>query len=157
MESHSRPETACPECGAVWPAGRSCQAAFDEFLTWEFAEAAYGEVHFLTVAVFMTQHGRYTRKAQAWITRQLRAHLIDGVPVEQIRQGAQRTAGQAQREWKVMRQPGDPPVRRLEWDMTIADVVRAHEAAELDAAAYRAAVTEWARATLRQLEANDDP
>jgi hypothetical protein len=144
----------CPECGGQFYEGRSCQAIFDEFLTWEFEDAGYGAVHFLTVAVFMTQHGRYTEAAQAWMTEQLRAHLVNGEPVESICRRAQRTAGQDQRPWKVTRPIGAPPGPRRAWEMTIADVARAHDAT-LDASDYRAAVTDWARKTLRQLEAND--
>jgi hypothetical protein len=141
----------CPECGGSFYEGRSCQAIFDEFLTWEFEDAGYGAVHFLTVAVFMTQHGRYTEAAQAWITAQLRARLVDGEPVESIRRRAQRTTPQDERTWKVIRAAGAPPAKRRAWAMTIADVARAHDAT-LNAADYRAAITEWARKTLRQLE-----
>ena len=148
----SDPNQSCPECGGASYEGRSCQAIFDEFLTWEFEDAGYGAVHFLTVAVFMTQHGRYTDEAQAWITEQLRAHLVRGEPVESIRRRAQRTAAQDERTWKVIRAQASPPAARHAWAMTIADVARAHDAT-LAAADYCAAVTAWARATLRQLEA----
>jgi hypothetical protein len=141
----------CPECGARLEAGQSCQALFDEFLTWEFEDPAYGQVHFLTVAVFMTQHGRYSDEGQRWILEQLRAHLDKGVPVEEIRRRAKPTTNQANRTWKVVRPAGAPPVKRIAWDVTIADVASAH-GATLDAADYCAAVREWARATLRQLE-----
>jgi hypothetical protein len=109
-------------------------------------------VHFLTVATFMTQHGRYTDEAQAWIKQQLQANLEDNQPVERLRRLAQATTSQANRTWKVVRGPGDPPAPRVAWDMTIVDVARRHDEAGLDAAAYREAVTDWARATLRQLE-----
>lgn len=145
-------EASCPECGAVWAAGQTCQALFDEFLIWEFQDPEYGAVHFLTVAAFMTQHGRYTDEAQAWIVQQLRAHLDDDQPVERIRRLSQQTTSQANRTWKVVRGPGDPPAPRRAWDMTIVEVARRHEEAGLEAAAYRAAVTDWARKTLRQLE-----
>jgi hypothetical protein len=143
----------CPECGAVWLASQTCQALFDEFLTWEFQDAGYGAVHFLTVATFMTQHGRYSEAGQAWINQKLREHLDEGVGVEWIRESVKQSVSQANRKWKVLREPGDPPAPRRAWDMTIVDVNRRHDEAGLDAAAYRAAVTDWARATLRQLEA----
>ena len=144
----------CPECGGAWPEGRTCQALFDEFLVWEFRDAAYGQVHFLTVATFMTQHGRYTDEAQAWIQTQLRRHLEAGESVADIRRQAQHTTSQAKRTWKVVRAAGDPPARKIAWTMTIGDVALAHERSEYDAAVYRAQVTEWARRTLQQLETN---
>jgi hypothetical protein len=143
----------CPECGAQWPEGQTCQSLFDEFLVWEFQDPEYGAVHFLTVAVFMTQHGRYTDEGQAWITQKLRENLVEGASVEWIRRAAQASTSQGKRSWKVVREPGDPPAKRIPWEMTIVDVNRAHDAAGLDAAAYRVAVTEWARTTLRQLDA----
>jgi hypothetical protein len=142
----------CPECGARLEAGQTCQALFDEFLTWEFEDPAYGQVHFLTVAVFMIQHGRYSDEGQRWIVAQLRAHLEGGVPVTDIRRRAQPAVNQAKRTWKVTRSPGESPAKKITWDRTIADVARAHEAT-LEAADYCAAVREWARATLRQWEA----
>lgn len=143
---------SCPECGAAWPEGQTCQGLFDEFLVWEFQDPEYGAVHFLTVAVFMTQHGRYTDEAQAWIKQKLRENLEEGQPFEQIRRAANREASQANRTWKVVRPPGAPPPPRIAWAMTIVDVARQHELSAFDAAAYRAAVMEWARTTLRQLE-----
>ena len=142
----------CSECGAEWPEGQTCQSIFDEFLVWEFQDPEYGAVHFLTVAVFMTQHGRYTDEAQAWIKQKLRQNLEEDRPVELIRRMANQETSQAKRTWKVVREAGAPPPTRIAWEMTIVDVARAHDASGLDAAAYRAAVTEWARITLKQLE-----
>jgi hypothetical protein len=152
----SEPEPAiCPECGGTWPEGRTCQALFEEFLVWEFQDAAYGRVHFLTVAVFMSQHGRYTDEAQAWIQTQLHRHLEGGHSVADIRRMAQQSTSQANRTWKVVRAAGDPPARKIAWTMTIADVAQAHELAGYDAAVYCAQVTAWAQSTLRQLETDD--
>ena len=142
----------CPECGADWPEGRTCQSIFDEFLVWEFQDPEYGAVHFLTVAAFMTQHGRYTDEGQAWIKQKLHENLEENRPVDLIRRMANRETSQANRKWKVVREPGDPPAKRITWDMTIVDVNRRHDQAGLDAAAYREAIVQWARTTLRQLE-----
>ena len=142
----------CPECGAVWPRDQTCQSLYDEFLTWEFQDPEYGAVHFLTVATFMTEHGRYTDEAQAWIKQKLRENLEENTPVEQIRRAANRETNQANRTWKVVRSPDAPPPARVAWEMTIVDVARRHDASGLDAGAYREAVMDWARTTLRQLE-----
>ena len=138
----------------MWPEGRTCQALYDQFLIWEFQDAAYGQVHFLTVATFMTQHGRYTDEAQAWIQTQLYRHLEAGESVPEILRQAQHTTSQVNRTWKVVRGATDPPARKIAWTMSIADVALAHERSEYDAAVYRAQVTEWARRTLQQLEAD---
>ncbi len=146
----------CPECGAEWPEGQTCQAIFDEFLVWEFQDPEYGAVHFLTVAVFMTQHGRYTDEAQAWIQGKLRASLDEGQSTEQIRRTAYHETNQAKRTWKVVREASDPPAKRLAWDMTIVDVAREHEQSGYEPARYREAVMDWARKTLRQLDKNSN-
>jgi hypothetical protein len=143
----------CAECGAEWPDGQTCQSLYDEFLVWEFQEPGYGAVHFLTVATFMTQHGRYTDEAQAWIKQKLHENLDEGASVEWIRRAANQETSQAKRTWKVVRPAGAPPAPRVAWEMTIVDVARRHDASGLEAAAYRAAVMDWARTTLRQLEA----
>lgn len=139
---------SCPECGAAWSSGLTCQSIFDEFLVLEFTDPGYGAVHFLTVACFMIQHGRYSPQGLAWIEQRLRDHLERGVPVAQIRQDAGRTASQSARDWKVTRQPADPPQPRVPWRMTITGVVPAYDSA----ASYCAAVERWARMTLEDMQ-----
>ncbi len=53
------------------------------------------------------------------------------------------------RTWKVTRQPDAPPPPIVAWSMTIADVVQNMP----DAERYRAHVRQWARTTLRELDA----
>ena len=48
---------------------------------------------------------------------------------------------------KSNRQPGEPALPRIPWSMTIADVASQYQ----DAASYCALVTEWARATLKEM------
>jgi hypothetical protein len=59
----------CAECGAVLPEGETCQTIFESFMALEFSDLAYGEVHFLTVACYMIQHGRYGDEVLAWASR----------------------------------------------------------------------------------------
>jgi hypothetical protein len=140
--------TTCPECGAALGEYGACQEIFDAFLMLEFSDPGYGEVHMLTVACFLIQHGRYSDAALTWIARQLRAYLEEGIPAGQIRQQAARETGQARRTWKVIRQPGARPLPKVEWSVTIADVA-AHAQ---DAESYRDWITRWARATLREMQ-----
>ncbi len=140
--------TTCPECGAALNNGNTCQSIFDSFLVLEFSDPAYGVVHMLTVACFMIQHGRYSDAALAWITQQLRANLEDGIPVSQIRRQAARETGQGARTWKVTRRPEEPPLPRIPWSMTIADVA----AGAQDAHNYCELVKNWARTTLNEMK-----
>jgi hypothetical protein len=139
----------CPECGAVLSEGSSCQAIFDSFLVLEFTHPEYGEVHMLTVACFMIQHGRYSDEALTWIEPTLRAHLEEGVPAQHIRQQAGKETGQDRRTWKVTRQLGARPLPKIAWSMTIGDVAAQYE----DARSYCELVRQWARTTLSEMSA----
>jgi Family of unknown function (DUF5946) len=138
----------CPECGAQLPGDATCQGIFENFLALEFTDPAYGAVHFLTVSCFMIQHGRYSDEGLAWIKGVLRAALEEGLSPEQIRRMAARDTGNQKRTWKVMRQEGVPPLPRINWSLTIADV----DANYQDATGYCAWIEKWARATLEQLK-----
>ena len=138
----------CPECGATLPQGTTCQAIFDLFLNLEYSDPEYGQVHLLTVACFMIQHGRYSDEALRWMEQQLRLVLDEGLPVERIRQQAAREMSQGKRAWQVTRQPGAPPLPQIAWSMTIADVAANYQ----DARTYRALVQRWARATLAEMQ-----
>jgi hypothetical protein len=138
----------CLECGAIHTGDGSCQAIFDNFLALEFSEPGFGEVHLLTVACFMIQHGRYSDEALIWIEQQLRANLEGGVSAEQIRRRAAQHTDLQTRVWKVTRRPGAPSQAHIAWSMTIADVAAHYQ----DAATYRDLVSQWARATLREMK-----
>ena len=138
----------CPECGAMLGEETSCQAIFDTFLALEYTDPGYGKVHMLTVACFMIQHGRYSDEALTWIEQQLRVYLQEGQPVEQIRQRAAKETRQDARTWKVIRRPDAPPLPRIQWSMTIADVAASYR----DAESYCELVTQWARSTLHEMQ-----
>jgi hypothetical protein len=137
----------CPDCGALL-AEDTCRAIFDEFLVLEFSDPGYGEVHMLTVACFMIQHGLYSDEALVWIAQKLRATLEEGLPAEKIRRQAAREAGPGARTWKVTRQPGARPLPKIAWSMTIVDVAAHYQ----DAIRYCTAVTRWARSTLQEMQ-----
>ena len=138
----------CPVCGAHLGAGADCQTLFDNFLVLEFTDPAYGEVHMLTVACFMIQHGRYSDEALTWIEQKLRENLEGGKTSAQIRQEAARETGQGVRSWKILRPAAAPGLPKIAWSMTIADVAARNQ----DAESYCALVREWARITLLEMK-----
>lgn len=138
----------CPDCGATFSGDDSCQSVFDEFLVLEFTDPEYGVVHMLTVACFMIQHRRYSDAGLRWIERQLRHYLESGRPQEQIREQAASETDQSRRTWKVTRQPDEPPLPRIPWSVTIADVAKNYQ----DAASYCEWVRRWARATVQEVK-----
>jgi hypothetical protein len=139
------PPPHCPQCGAALPAGQSCEDVFYALQLLEVQDPAYYAVHLLSVATYFIQHDRYSDEALAWIQGTMREFLA-GKPAEQIRKAAWHDTQQANRTWKVLRPADAPPRPAMAWEMTIADVARQH-----DAASYCVLVTEWARATLRQM------
>jgi hypothetical protein len=138
----------CPECGAILSENTSCQSIFDSFLDLEFTDPDHGEVHMLTVACFMIQHRRYSDEGLIWIRQKLRSTLEEGVPAERIRQRAAKETSQETRTWKVNRQPGAPPLPKVAWSMTIADVASNYR----DARSYCELVRQWARITLHEMK-----
>lgn len=138
----------CAECGAVLPEGKNCQALFGECLSFEYTNESYGQVHFLTVACFMIQHGRYSDEALAWIQPMLRVYLEGQLTAQQIRLQAAMDIDPI-RQWKVTRQADALPLPRIAWTMTIADVTQNLQSPER----YCEKVKQWARATLQQVEA----
>ena len=138
----------CSECGAVFDEDTSCQTIFDALLVLEFTNPEYGEVHMLTVACFMIQHGRYSDEALTWIEKKLRANLEKGIPAEQIRRQAAKETGLVGRTWKINRQADAPLLPKIAWSMTIADVALKYA----DASSYRDLVKQWAGITLKEMK-----
>ncbi len=141
-------EQTCPKCGAILQGNLTCELVFNEFLNLELTSAAYGQVHLLTVACYMIQHGRYTDEALLWIEKRLRDYLEKGLPVERIRQQAAYETSQNQRTWKATRRPDDPPQLKVPWSMTIIDVAAKYQ----DPISYCNLVEHWARTTLIEMQ-----
>lgn len=137
----------CAECGAVLSEGSRCQTIFDEFLILEYTNPAYGQVHFLTVACFMIQHGRYSDEALTWMQSMLQGYLDEQLTAQQLRQRAARGTNNTLRTWKVTRQADARPLPTVVWSMMIADVAQSMQNPEK----YCEQVKQWAHATLQQM------
>ena len=140
-------DTPCSLCGAPPLNGKDCETIYNEFLVLEFTDPGYGEVHFLTVACYMTQHGRFSDEGLAWIKEKLRLHLEEGLSVAAIRDENRDAVSNQNRAWKVTRPPEAPPAPTVGWSMTIADVAKGY----IDASTYRTLITEWAKTTLAEM------
>jgi hypothetical protein len=137
----------CAECGAVLSEGSTCQTIFEECLSLEYTNPAYGQVHFYTVACFMIQHGRYSDEALTGMQSLLRASLDEQLPAQQLRQRAAKAISDATRPWKVTRQVDVPPLPKVAWSLTIADVAQSMQNPEQ----YCEHVKQWASATVQQM------
>lgn len=146
-------QQTCPDCGARWD-GATCEEVFGDFLVHDYTDPGYGEVHALTVACYMVQHRRYSDEGLRWIARQLRAVLEEGLSNEELREIARVEArrpekpGESGRTWKVTRTAAEPTLPPLAWSITIVDVFDCVR----DAASYRAAIRDWARVTLEEMQ-----
>lgn len=138
----------CPLCGAKWKNSLTCQEMFDEFLVLEFSDAAYGKVHLLTVTCFMTQHQRYSDQALLWMRDTLEKVLNKGVSASDIRLRMTNDVDQANRKWKIERQPHEQALPPVDWSITIADVYLYKD----DPQKYCTWVERWARATLLEMK-----
>jgi hypothetical protein len=137
----------CAECGAVLFEGSTCQTIFDEFLSLEYTNSAYGQVHFFTVACFMIQHGRYSDEALRWMQPMLRASLDEQLTAQQLRKRAANGINDTPRTWKVTRRADAPPLPKVAWSVTITDVAQSMQ----DPEKYCAHVKQWAHATWQQM------
>ena len=138
---------ACPQCGAVYPAGESCRERFERCLALEFEQPeSYGSVHHLTVATYMLQHNSYSRTA--WLdTRQGLAQFVrEGLSPQAARQQNRARLDSGRRSWRITRGEKLGEVAELHWTRTLADVRLE------DARQYCADVRQWAAALLNDTE-----
>jgi hypothetical protein len=115
----------CPECGAVWQNGKTCQDDFYQMLVWEHENPGYGVVHHLMVLCYHLQHpSLYSPQGLSGAIRLLGDFLENGVTPEQVRKRDRATVNSHERTWKIKGTPAshgvyDPPVQ---WTMTAANV-----------------------------------
>jgi hypothetical protein len=140
----------CLECGATYQDERTCQSVFDKFLNLEFSDPAYAEVHFLTVACFMIQHGRYSDQGLKWIEAKLRDVLVNQVSPQTIRLKSAHELAQSTRNWRATRALSDPPQKKVGWKVTIKDA----DDRFLDSWGYGESITKWGASTLHDMQEN---
>jgi hypothetical protein len=129
----------CAECGAIFPEGSTCQTIFDELQLLELNDPAYHRVHFLSVACFMIQHGRYSDEALAWIQEKLQIYLDRQLTNLQLRQLIANETSSATRTWKIVRQTDAATLPKIAWSMTIVDIIQSAQ----DPEKYCQLVKQW--------------
>lgn len=149
--NEQNPETTqrCPECGAARKDDSTCQDDFYQMLFWENEYPINGEVHHLLVLSYQLQHpSRYSQKGLEWGIGLLRQFVEGDLTPGEARRRMQVRVDSTNRKWKIsgsQASRGAYP-NPVEWDMTIADVVRRGEEA------YRQSVRKWAESILNNLE-----
>lgn len=133
----------CPECGAVWNEGKTCEENFHHMLFWEAENASYGEVHHLMVLYYHLQHPHLYSSEGLNGAIQLLADFVErGISPQDARRQQHEVVNSHNRTWKIKGTPAahgvyDPPIH---WTMTSADVI-ANGVEQ-----YCASVRAWARA-----------
>jgi hypothetical protein len=141
---------SCSECGALFAEGADCQSCFHALLAYENERPpAFGAVHHLTVATYYLQHpAGYTPEALAhW--REVVRRSLDGAAIRELRE----FSGKQFEGSKRVREPGAaaPPWWPAAWPLAIQSVFTPEASPGIDDYVHRA--REWARATLRALDA----
>jgi hypothetical protein len=110
----------CPECGAIWEVGKTCEDVFNECLVLEFNDRVAGSVHHLTVACYMIQHNGYSDEGLAWIRKRLEEFLEGGLTPQMVRQEHRNNVASGSRDWKVTGRPSQP--LHPNWPLHITDL-----------------------------------
>lgn len=142
--------TICPECGAEWRDGLTCDDHFNQMLAWDFEDPeGAGSVHHLTVLCFHIQHpSRYSPEGLNWALKLLDDAIIKGVSAVELRKQVGPLADSGKREIHVTHHgiPGSHG-RPIEWPLVAADITK--DGIEV----YCDRVKAWARSILNTLEA----
>jgi hypothetical protein len=139
---------SCPECGAPWPVGQTCQDFFHQFLFWENEEPARGEVHHLMVLCYHLQHpSLYSAEGLAYARGLLADFVERGLTPAEARRRNRELVASGKREWSITARLGNQGAyeRPVVWAMTAADVIDAGPDA------YRDNVRRWARSIAHSL------
>jgi Family of unknown function (DUF5946) len=140
----------CPDCGARWHDGQTCQDYFHQMFFWENENPANGQVHHLMVLSYHLQHpSLYSPEGLSAATHLLADFLEHGATAEEVRKRNRAIVDSGTRTWKIKGTPGSHGVydSPIQWTMTAADVV----ANGMDN--YRPSVRTWARSIYEALKA----
>ena len=117
----------CPECGADWSNGATCEQNFHQFGYWELADLEHlGVVHHLMVLSYHLQHPRlYSPDGLRHALGLLVDFVARGVTPQQVRQRDRDKVDSVKRAFRIKGTPEshgayDHPVA---WTMVASDVV----------------------------------
>lgn len=136
----------CPQCGAVFATGETCQDYFDTCQLKEIEQPAYYAVHHLSVPCYMLQHNLYARDGWLEVRKLLGKFVYDGWTPAMARRHYRVAADSRHRTWRFTKGSRLPGVEDIAWSCTIAGVKLT--TAEI----YCADVRHWAESILADTE-----
>ena len=142
----------CPECGAEWHDGQTCQDAFYQMLAWEFEYPGNGAVHHLMVLCYHLQHPHLYSPEGLHLATQLLADFLEHrLTPEQVRSERREYVNSNKRTWKIKGTPSSYGVYKhpVFWTLTGMNVI----ANGPDN--YCESVRTWAQSVYESLKASD--
>ena len=136
----------CPQCGAAFPPGETCQDRFNASQLIEVEQPSYYAVHHLSVLCFMLQHNGYSRDGWLCAHELLFQFVCRGLTPTEARRQNRKSWDSGHRNWSISKGPKLPGVEEIVWSYTIAEV-------RLDTAEhYCTDVGHWAETVLADTE-----
>ena len=142
-------EARCPDCGASWMDGITCQDHFHQMSAWELEDPKrLGRVHHLMVLCFHMQHPvLYSPDGLEMAKRLLIDFLVNSISPQEARRRGQAALDSGRRKFKIKGTPVSHGayLHPVQWTMTAADVT----AGGMDR--YCENVEAWAQSVLEAL------
>jgi hypothetical protein len=142
----------CPECGASWADGITCEESFHQMGIWEYEDpTVYPHTHHLMVLCYHLQHpSLYSPEGLDWGRRLLVDFLERGLSPQEVRRKYRLAVDSGNRSYKITGSADSHGAYRqpVTWEITAVDVTRR------GAQSFVASVGEWARSVLESLRAS---
>ncbi len=133
----------CPQCGAHFASGESCQSRFHACLALEYENPiSFGKVHHLMVICYMLQHNLYSHEGWLQARKLLSQFIQEELSPKQARRQQPRL-----KEGRMTQPPGMKYFDQVTWSSNLAQVRCS------DPEIYIRDVTGWAERVL----ADTDP
>jgi Family of unknown function (DUF5946) len=143
----------CPECGAIWLEGTTCQDQFYQMLYWENENPALGEVHHLTVLCYHLQHPSVLSPEWLdWAKQALVDFVVENVSPQTIRKRYTGMLDASRRTWKIKATPG----HKGSYENPVAWSMVADQVVSRGAEAYVSTVKAWAASILKDLKTSQN-
>lgn len=117
----------CPECGAAWQDGKTCQDDFYQMLAWETEDPArWAEAHHLMVLCYHLQHPHlYSPEGLEYAMQLLVQFMEQGIPPNEVLRRSRDAVDSSKRTWKIKGTPDSYGSYKpqIQWVKAAGDVV----------------------------------